>query len=51
MKCLKSRASKKDCFANATKCAKACFSKDDDDKLLFIDDSAEEKEEGTDKVR
>ena len=50
MKCLKSDGSKKDCFANAKNCTKACFSKDDDDKLLFIDDSADEKK-ASDKVR
>ena len=43
MKCLKSGASKKECFVKATKCAKACFSKDDDDKLLFVDSSDEEE--------
>jgi len=48
MKCLKSGASKKECFVKATKCAKACFSKDDDDKLLFVDSSDEEELEGKD---
>jgi len=45
LKCLKSSASKKECFVKATKCTKACFSKDDDDKLLFVDASDEEGEE------
>jgi len=48
MKCLKSGASKKECFVKATKCAKACFSKDDDDKLLFVDSSDDEELEGKD---
>lgn len=43
MKCLKSGASKKECLVNATKCAKDCFSKDEDDKLLFVDSSDEEE--------